>query len=156
MTACGEAEGISNARRKIAQCQPQVLVTAPRLGTEDTLKFIKALNGEYPGLRILVYSAFEESVFAERAIRAGANGDVMKKAPKEVLAAAIRDVGKGGLYISQAVAFNAFRKSLGQRLKNKRWRRSADALQELSDRELHVFQLLGQTSDRGRSRSHWT
>jgi len=142
MTVCGEAEGISNARRKIAQCQPQVLVTALRLGTEDPLKFIKALNGESPGLRILVCSAFEESVFAERAIRVGANGYVMKKAPKEDLLAAIHDIMNGGIYVSRDVAMRAFRRSLEMRPESRFWK-PANGLESLSDREMNIFQLLG-------------
>jgi DNA-binding NarL/FixJ family response regulator len=63
-----------NARSKIAQCQPQLLLTALRLGTGDNLKSIRKLKAEMPQLRILVYSALEENIFAERAMRAGASG----------------------------------------------------------------------------------
>jgi DNA-binding NarL/FixJ family response regulator len=83
MIACGEADCIPGARSKIAECKPQLLLTALRLGTGDSLEFVKALKAEYPSLLILVYSAFEEAIFAERALRAGANGYLMKKAAKE-------------------------------------------------------------------------
>jgi DNA-binding NarL/FixJ family response regulator len=78
MTVCGEADNIRHARDKIAECKPQLLLTALRLGTGDSLEFIKALKAEEPGLLILVYSAFEEAIFAERTLRAGADGYVMK------------------------------------------------------------------------------
>jgi len=94
-------------------------------------------------LRILVYSAFEESIFAERAARAGARGYVMKRAPREELAAAIRDILKGGIYVSREVALSAFKKSLRRRRKNSHPPRSANAVENLSDREMHIFQLLG-------------
>ena len=82
MIACGEADNIRHARDKIAECKPQLLLTALRLGTGDSLEFVKALKTEQPGLLILVYSAFEEAIFAERTLRAGADGYVMRKAPK--------------------------------------------------------------------------
>jgi DNA-binding NarL/FixJ family response regulator len=139
MMVCGEAESLLNARSKIAQCQPQLLLTGLRLGTGDNLKSIRKLKAEIPRLRILVYSALEESIFAERAMRAGASGYVMTQAPTDALASAIREIVRGGIYVSRKVALSAFRKSLRPRPKH----RSAGCLEELSNREMHVFQLLG-------------
>jgi DNA-binding NarL/FixJ family response regulator len=143
MMVCGEAESIWDAQSKIAECQPQVLVTALRLGAEDSLKLIKKLKNEMPRLRILVYSAFAEIIFAERAMRAGANGYVMKQAPREELPIAIREIMKGDIYVSREVALSAFRKSLQPRPKNNHMPRSAAWIEELSNREMHIFQLLG-------------
>ncbi len=143
MMVCGEAESLLNARSKIAQCQPQLLLTALRLGTGDSLKSIRKLKAEMPRLRILVYSALEESIFAERAMRAGASGYLMTLAPTDALASAIRDIVKGGIYVSREVALSAFRKSLRPIPKHNYGLRSAGCLEELSDREMHVFQLLG-------------
>jgi DNA-binding NarL/FixJ family response regulator len=70
MVVCGEADCIPSARSKIGECKPQLLVTALRLGTGDSLEFVKALKAQYPKLLILVYSAFEEAIFAERCARA--------------------------------------------------------------------------------------
>jgi len=112
MIVCGESDSISDARNKIAECKPQLLVTALRLGTGDSLEFVKALKAEKPGLLILVYSAFEESIFAERTLRAGSDGYVMKKAPKEELLSAIREILRGNIYVSRDVALRAFKKSL--------------------------------------------
>jgi DNA-binding NarL/FixJ family response regulator len=72
-----------------------------------------------------VYSAFEESIFAERAMRAGAGSYVIKRAPREELAAAIRDIVKGGIYVSREVALSAFKKSLQRRRKSNHAPRSA-------------------------------
>ena len=143
MMVCGEAESISDVRSKIAECQPQLLVTALRLGAEDSLKLIKKLKTETPQLRILVYSALAETIFAERAMRAKANGYVMKQAPREELAIAVREIMEGGIYVSRQVALSAFRKSLQPREKNHRMPRSGPWLEELSNREMHIFQLLG-------------
>src|SRR6266496_5962542 len=143
MVVCGEADGIPGAGSKIAEYQPQLLVTELRLGAGDSLKLVKKLKAENRALRILVYSSFDESIFAERAMRAGAGGYVMKQAPKEKLAVAIRDIAKGGIYVSREVALSAYRKSLQLRSKNNRSPRGANALENLSDREMHVFQLVG-------------
>jgi DNA-binding NarL/FixJ family response regulator len=139
---CSEVDSIPSARTKIAECKPHLLLTALRLGTGDSLEFVKALKAERPDLLILVYSAFEETMFAERAMRAGADGYVMKKAPKEELLAAIRDIVEGGIYVSRDVAMRAFKKSL-ETLPENRFARPATALENLSDREMHIFQLLG-------------
>ncbi len=133
---------IPSARSAIAQCKPDLLLTALRLGTGDSLEFVKALKGEHPQLLILVYSAFEETMFAERALRAGAEGYVMKKAPREELLAAVHDIMSGGIYVSRDVAMRAFKKSLETRPENG-FTRPASAIENLSDREMHIFQLLG-------------
>ena len=115
MIVCGETDNIRDARHKIQECKPQLLLTALRLGTGDSLEFLKALKAERPALLILVYSAFEETIFAERAFRAGADGYVMKKAPKDELLTAIREIMSGSIYVSHDVAMRAFKKSLETR-----------------------------------------
>jgi len=143
MVVCGEADSLLDAGTKIAECQPQLLVTELRLGAGDSPKLVKKLKAENRALRVLVYSALEESIFAERAMRAGADGYVMKSAPREELAAAIRDIMKGDIYVSREVALSGFRKSLRRQPKNSHSPRSANALENLSDREMHIFQLVG-------------
>jgi DNA-binding NarL/FixJ family response regulator len=143
MSVCGEASSIPEARSKIAECHPQLLVTTLGLGAADSLKLIKTLRAENPMLRVLVYSAFDETIFAQRAMRAGANGYVMKQAPREELAAAIRDIVKGDIYVSHEAALSAFRQSLQLRPKNQHWPRAGHSLENLSDREMQIFQLLG-------------
>lgn len=141
MFVCGEAGNIAQARIEIARCKPHLLITALRLGVGDTLEFVKALKTEQPALLILVYSAFEEVIFAERAVRAGAEGYVMKNAPKEELTAAIRQVFSGNVYVSRDVAMRAFKKSLETH--PDLLGPPADQIENLSDREMHIFQLLG-------------
>src|SRR5947207_14349209 len=142
MIVCGEADCIPDARSRIAECKPQLLLTALRLGTGDSLEFIKALKAEYPSLLILVYSAFEESIFAARALRAGAYGYLMKKAVKEEMLVAIRDVLRGQVYVSRDLAMRAFQKSLETAQQN-RASVNLPTIDNLSDREVHVFQLIG-------------
>jgi DNA-binding NarL/FixJ family response regulator len=141
---CGETDNIRDARHKIQECKPQLLLTALRLGTGDSLEFLKALKSERPTLLILVYSAFEETIFAERAFRAGADGYVMKKAPKEELLTAIREIVSGNIYVSHDVAMRAFKKSLETRSEQQhRSARPSIGIEKLSDRETHIFFLLG-------------
>jgi DNA-binding NarL/FixJ family response regulator len=142
MVACGEADCIPDARSKLAECRPQLLVIGLRLGTGDSLEFVKALKAQYSKLLILVYSAFEESIFAERALRAGANGYLMKKAAKEEMLTAIRDVLRGQIYVSRDLALRAFQKSLATPQQN-RALGNLPVVDNLSDREMHVFQLIG-------------
>lgn len=142
MVVCGETDNIRDARHKIQECKPQLLLTALRLGTGDTLEFVKALKSEHPILFILVYSAFEETIFAERALRAGADGYVMKKAPKEELLSAIREIVSGNIHVSHDVALRAFKKSLESRSEHPATR-SSIGIEKLSDREMHIFFLLG-------------
>src|ERR1043166_8297545 len=110
MICCGESDNIRDARNKIAESKPHLLLTALRLGAGDSLEFVKALKAEQPNLLILVYSAFEEAIFAERALRAGAVGYVMKSAAKEELLKAIHEILNGEIYVSRDVAMRAFKK----------------------------------------------
>ena len=142
MIVCGESDNISDARNKIAECKPQLLMIALRLGAGDSLEFVKALKAEQPALLILVYSAFEEEIFAERTLRAGADGYVMKTAPKEELLAAVREILSGNIYVSHDVAMRAFKKSLESQPEH-RSASPAIGIEKLSDREMHVFHLLG-------------
>jgi DNA-binding NarL/FixJ family response regulator len=144
MVICGETDNIRDARHKLQQCKPQLLLTALRLGSGDSLEFLKSLKSERPALLILVYSAFEETIFAERAFRAGADGYMMKKAPKEELVTAIREIVTGNIYVSRDVAMRAFKKSLETRLDQQdRSARPSVGIEKLSDRETHIFFLLG-------------
>jgi len=142
MIACGEADNIRDARNKIVEGKPHLLLTSLRLGTGDSLEFVKAMKAERSSLLILVYSAFEEAIFAERALRSGANGYIMKSAPAEELLAAIREILSGEIYVSRDLAMRAFKKSLESRSGHGSARHSI-GIERLSDREMHIFFLLG-------------
>jgi DNA-binding NarL/FixJ family response regulator len=142
MIVCGEADSIPDARSKIAQCKPDLLLTAFRLGTGDSLELVQALKAEKPGLLILVYAAFKQRVFAEWALRAGASGYLIKTAAKEELLTAIRDVLRGQIYVSRDLVMPAFQKSLGTSAQN-RVSGNLPVGHNLSHREMHVFLLIG-------------
>jgi len=142
LIVCGEADSLPGALIKIAESKPHLLVIGLRLGASDCVEFIKALKVQTPGLLILVYSGFEESIFAMRALRAGANGYLMKRAARDEMLAAISDVLRGEIYVSRELAMHVFKEALttqpGFRLPGR-----AARIENLSDREMHVFHLLG-------------
>ena len=142
LIVCGEADSIPSALIKIAESKPHLLVIGLRLGAADCVEFIKALKVQTPGLLILVYSGFEESIFAMRALRAGANGYLMKRAARDEMLAAISDILRGEIYVSRELAMHVFKEALatqpGFRLPGR-----AESIENLSDREMHVFHLLG-------------
>jgi DNA-binding NarL/FixJ family response regulator len=142
MIVCGEADTIPEARSKIEECKPHLLLTSFRLGTGDTLEFLHALKAEKPELLILVYAAFKESIFAEWALRAGANGYLMKTAAKEELLTAIHDLLRGQIYVSRDLAVLPLQKSLGTSAQN-RVSGNLPVVDNLSRREVHIFLLIG-------------
>ena len=144
MVACGNADDIPSVQSVLPGCKPDLVLLGLQLGTGDTLEFIKALKIQYPELRVLVFSQFEETLFAERALRAGASGYLMKHAPNEELLTAIREIVGGEIYVSRKIAMLAFQKSLETPRENGHQCQCNHAsIESLSDREIHVFQLLG-------------
>jgi len=100
------------------------------------LDLIKRIRGSQPDLRILVVSAFDETMYAERALRAGAQGYVNKREVSGVILEAIRTVLRGDLYLSAAMSQRLAQQALGTRAT----RQGVDAL---SDRELEVLSMIG-------------
>jgi DNA-binding NarL/FixJ family response regulator len=142
MVVCGDAGSIPSGQIAITGCKPDLLLLDLRLGGGDALEFIKALRTQNPELLILAFSQFEETIFAERVLRAGANGYLMNNASGEELLRAMRDILQGRIYVSRKVAMLAFQKSL-QTPRQGRSQETLTAIENLSDREMHVFQLLG-------------
>src|SRR5215218_1242215 len=141
LTVCGEADSIPGALIKIAECKPHLLVIGLRLGAADCVEFIKALKVQTPGLLILVYSGFEESIFAMRALRAGANGYLMKRSARDEMLAAISDILRGDIYVSGELAMRVFKEAL-ETQPQFRLPGRATHVENLSDREMHVFHLI--------------
>jgi DNA-binding NarL/FixJ family response regulator len=134
---CGEAEDAPAAFKGILQTRPDMVILDITLKQSHGLELIKDLQQQSPGLPILVLSMHEESVYAIRAIRAGASGYICKLASSGEILAAIRRIMDGQIYLSDAVQQHFIQVQVG------RPKLSADPLDQLSDRELEVFQLLG-------------
>ena len=138
IVCCGEADNVTDAKRLVGETKPDLMLLDLRLKSGDALDLIKSMKVEQPELKILVISQHDEMVFAERALRAGASGYVMKENATEEIFAAVRRVLAGELYFSQQVGAAAVRRSLVAKPDASR-----AGIERLSDRELQVFQLIG-------------
>src|SRR5437870_4346557 len=137
--ACvGVADNISDAKRLVEQCKPDLMVLDLRLKGGDALDFIKTLRVEHPELKVLVLSQYDELLFAERALRAGASGYIMKENATDEVLRAIRKVLAGELYYSEKVAAAVMQRTLHEKPAGPH-----AGIDVLSDREMQVFQLLG-------------
>jgi DNA-binding NarL/FixJ family response regulator len=141
VVVCGEGDSIASARAVVEEKKPDLLLLDLRLGGGDTLELIKSFKAQYPALPILVFSQFEETMFAEKSMRAGARGYVMKQEATEEVLAAIRALLKGEMYISRQIAVLVLQKSFDSPIQAAS--ENDVTVEKLSDRELHVFQMIG-------------
>jgi DNA-binding NarL/FixJ family response regulator len=138
--ACvGVGADISDAKRLVEECKPDLMVLDLRLKAGDALDFIKTLRVECPEVKVLVLSQYDELIFAERALRAGASGYIMKENTTDEVLRAVRKVLAGELYFSERVAAAVVQRTL----REKPPIASRNGVERLSDREMQVFQLLG-------------
>jgi len=136
---CGEAADADEAKRLVAELQPDLVIIDISLGASSGIDLIKDLKAQYDELPILVISMHDESLFAERAMRAKAMGYVMKHEPAKVVQTAIGKVLAGNIYLSEKMSSAMLSKfMLGKE------EEPGSAIETLSDRELEVFRLLGQ------------
>ena len=138
MTACGEAEDAAKALKGIAADKPHVAIIDLSLKESSGLELIKQIKHRYPLVAQIVLSMHDEKLYAERAIRAGARGYVMKRESTKQIVAAIRAVRAGKLWLSETVSDAFAQRFVGAQPQ------TGSSLESLSDRELEVFNLLGQ------------
>jgi DNA-binding NarL/FixJ family response regulator len=132
------ADNASDAKRLVEQCKPDLIILDLRLKSGDALDFIKALRVEHPDVKVLVLSQYDELLFAERTLRAGAYGYIMKENAADEVLRAVRKVLGGELYFSERVAAAIVQRTLREKPSGSR-----AGVERLSDREMQVFQLLG-------------
>jgi DNA-binding NarL/FixJ family response regulator len=138
LTCCGEADTVLSAQQAVLREHPDLVILDLRLDQGDGLELIKILKSQLPRLRILVLSQLDEALYAERVLKAGAHGYLMKEeAAKEVLTA-IKKVLAGDLYISHKM-----RELILRRMIDAPSIRPISGIESLTDRELQVFQMLG-------------
>lgn len=137
LAVCGEAESAPVALEAIEKLQPDVAVIDITLASGSGLDLIKDLKRCCPEVAIVVLTMHDESLYAERALRAGARGYVMKRETTKKIIAAIRSVIDGRLYVS-----DEFKHSVAEKLFD--GTAGESAVGQLSDRELEVFRMLGQ------------
>ena len=138
LTCVGVADNTLDAKRLAEECQPDLMVLDLRLKAGDALDFIKTLRVECPVVKVLVLSQYDELIFAERALRAGASGYIMKENATDEVLRAVRKVLTGELYFSERVATAIVQRTLREKSVP-----SSAGIERLSDREMQVFQLLG-------------
>ncbi|MHC4474924.1 MAG: response regulator transcription factor [Planctomycetota bacterium] len=136
---CGQAEDSHEAMATIRAKQPDLVVVDISLKQTSGMELIKDIKAQYPNLAVLALSMHDESLYAERALRAGAKGYIMKAEATENVVSAIRKVMTGQIYVSDRMAAKMVRKLVGGGPEV-----GVSAIERLSDRELEVFSLIGQ------------
>lgn len=141
LMACGEAENAHNAVNAIQSLKPDLVIVDISLqGSSSGIELIKDMKQLYPDLYILVLSMHDESFYAERALRAGAKGYVMKQEASEKIIEAIHEILNEKMYISSDIAT----RMLGKFISNRSSKSLYSSIDLLTNRELEVFRLIGQ------------
>ncbi|HVM61311.1 MAG TPA: response regulator transcription factor [Verrucomicrobiae bacterium] len=138
LVVCGHSGAATEACEQIARLQPDLVIADLSLGAQGGLQLIETLHAAHPRLLILVLSAYDETVYAERALRLGANGYISKNIAGHGIKAAIRKVLGGRTAVSEAVAERLLRHITGHRADT-----TSHPLELLSDRELEVLRHVG-------------
>ena len=139
LTVIGEAEDAPSAMDLVERSRPDLALVDLSLKNSNGIELIKNLTQLYPGLLMLVISLHDESVYAERALRAGARGFIMKAEATENVMTAIRMVLRGEVYLSEIM-----RNQLLNAMASGATRSSVNPTELLSDREFEVFQAISQ------------
>lgn len=143
---CGEAAEIGEALRDVLATEPDLVIVDIGLRRGDGLELVKRLKERGNPPKMLVWSWRGESIFAERALRAGASGFISKCEPTAAILDAIRRVLAGDVYLNPEMMNAIVRRNVaGQNADD-----DADSVRKLANRELEVFQLMGQGMDTAR------
>jgi DNA-binding NarL/FixJ family response regulator len=139
MQVCGEAEEAQTAMRAITQQRPDVMILDISLNGPDGLELLKNIRASEPDLPVLILSMHDEAIYAERALRARANGYIMKQEATEKVLVAVRRILNGEMYLSDRMSSKMLQQYIGGGSSMIQSRISA-----LSDRELEVFRMIGE------------
>jgi len=138
LEVCGEADNAPKALQLVGLLNPNVAMVDISMEGGSGIELIKNIKASHPDVLLIVLSMHDEALYAERALRAGARGYIMKREATKGVLQAIRCVLSGKLYLSDKMAMMMAEKLVEGRLKAE-----APVIEKLSDRELEVFQLLG-------------
>jgi len=139
LTVCGEAEEAHAALKAAETLNPDILLVDISLNGPDGIELVKSIRARTASLPVLILSMHDESLYAERALRAGANGYIMKQEATEKLLVAIRKILRNEVYVSDRIAREMLQQFVGAAPGSNR-----TAIGVLSDRELEVLLLIGQ------------
>lgn len=135
LEVCGEAEDVRGGLEAVAKTHPDLVLTDISLKNSNGVQLIKQVNAEHPRLPLLAISMHDESIYAARALRAGARGYITKKVAEEKIIEAIHQVLNGKIYLNEVASEQVMQRLLGNQ--------DQDPASLLSDREFEVFCLIG-------------
>ena len=138
LAVCQQAGDASAAMQSIAASGADMVILDISLGGVDGVALARNIKDRYPAIPILVLSLHDESLFAERALRAGARGYIMKNEPSPKIMEAVLRVLSGEIYLSERMSARLLRKFLNVRGENQ-----DSSMSALTARELEIFQLIG-------------
>jgi DNA-binding NarL/FixJ family response regulator len=138
LAVCGEAGNAAEAVDLIRKLKPDLVIVDLSLPGANGIELIKNTRAEFPKLPILVLSMHDESLYAVRALRAGADGYVMKHEAMANVIHAVREIFNGRPYLSPAMAAHVITKFAHRRAEGE-----TDVVERLSDRELEILELIG-------------
>jgi DNA-binding NarL/FixJ family response regulator len=138
LEVCGEADNAPKALELVGQVNPNVAMVDISMEGGSGIELIKNIKSSHPDVLVIVLSMHDEALYAERALRAGARGYIMKREATKGVLQAIRCVLSGKLYLSEKMAM-----MMAEKLVEGRPKSESSVIEKLSDRELEVFQLLG-------------
>lgn len=138
MMVCGTAADVQDALREVNNCNPNLIIIDISLKTGDGIDLVKAIAARYPKIRLLVHSMYDEGFYADRCLRAGAQGYVNKESDPNDVVRAIREILVGKIYLSEAMTAQV----LGQTFRGQD--SVSDAVTLLTDRQLEIFRLIGE------------
>ena len=139
LTVCGEAEDAHTAIQSLAASRPDILVVDISLNGPDGLDLLKDVRTRHPDLPVLILSMHDESIYAERALRAGAQGYIMKQEATEKVLVALRRILSREIYVSERIANRMLHRYIGNPSASR-----PTSIADLTDRELEVFRLIGE------------
>jgi DNA-binding NarL/FixJ family response regulator len=140
LEVCGEAADVGDALRLVASSNPDVAIIDISLKTGSGIDLIKRIKSHSESVRMLVWSMHNETLYAERALRAGAMGYISKEQATDQIVTAIRQVLQGKVFLSQPMSERLLTRALHQRTDEL----VRSPIEHLSDREMEVFRLIGE------------
>jgi DNA-binding NarL/FixJ family response regulator len=138
LCVCGQAGSCAEGIAALEKLKPDLAIVDLTLPDRHGLELVKDIQAMFPGTQTIVLSMHDENLYAERALRAGARGYIMKETAAESLVTAIKRVLGGGIYVSDAMSSIMLEQVSGQRGKSR-----STGVDQLSDRELEVLELIG-------------
>jgi DNA-binding NarL/FixJ family response regulator len=139
LSVCGVGEEMHSALRAIQAAKPDILIVDISLNGPDGLELLKNIRITSPRLPVLILSMHDEAIYAERALRAGANGYIMKQEATEKVLVALRRILSGEIYVSDRIANSMLRHYVRGGHPSEH-----SSISDLTDRELEVFRLIGE------------